>query len=49
MVFTHFLVMLYRLNVTADHEFWDVSDSKLKEVTHKVLLFTLMGDRLWAG
>lgn len=35
MVFTHFLVMLYRLNGAADHVFWDVSERKLKEVTHR--------------
>lgn len=49
MVCTHFLVMLWRLNGAADRVFWDVSDSKLKEVTHKVLMFTLMGGRWWAG
>lgn len=49
MVFTHFLVMLYRLNGAADGVFWDVSDNKLKEVTHKVLMFTLMGGWWWAG
>lgn len=49
MVFTHFLVMLYRLNGAADHVFWDVSERKLKEVTHKDLMFTLMGGWWWAG
>lgn len=49
MVFTHFLVMLYRLNGAADRVFWDVSERKLKEVTHKDLMFTLMGGWWWAG